>query len=116
MSTVEAPYAVERADTGGYEPFMVDGAQVGEYRQLGTEGGAADTLDAGLWRSEPATYDYFFATDEVFYVLEGAVTIELPDRGETLELRTGEIGYFKAGTRSAWTITERFKKFVAVPA
>jgi uncharacterized cupin superfamily protein len=44
------------------------------------------------------------------------VTIELPDRGETLELRKGDIGYFKAGTRSEWTITERFKKFVAVPA
>ena len=116
MSTVEAPHAVERADTGGYEPFMIDGTQVGEYRQLGTEGGSADTLDAGLWRSEPATYDYYFATDEVFYVLEGAVRIELLDRGETLELRTGDIGYFKAGTRSAWTITETFKKFVAVPA
>jgi uncharacterized cupin superfamily protein len=75
-----------------------------------------DTLDAGLWRSEPATYDYFFATDEVFYLLEGAVTIELPDRGETLELRTDGIGYFKAATHSAWTITERFKKFGAAPA
>jgi len=95
---------------------MIGGAQVGEYRQLGTDGGVADTLDAGLWRSEPATYDYFLATDEVFYVLEGAVTLELPDRGETLELRAGDIGYFKARTRSACTITERFKKFVAVPA
>jgi hypothetical protein len=96
MHTVEAPYVVERADIGGYEPFMVEGAQVGEYHRLGTEGGAADTLDAGLWRSEPATYDYFFAT--------------------TLDLRTGDIAYFKAGTRSVWTVTERFKKFVAVPA
>lgn len=116
MSTVEAPYRVERVDTSGYEPFVIDGTQVGEYRRLSPEGRAADTLDAGLWRSEPATYDYFFATDEAFYVLEGAVTIELPDRGEMLELRTGDIGYFKAGTRSAWTITERFKKFVVVPA
>jgi uncharacterized cupin superfamily protein len=40
----------------------------------------------------------------------------LPDRVETLELRTGDIGYVKAATRSVWTITERFKKFVAVPA
>jgi uncharacterized cupin superfamily protein len=44
------------------------------------------------------------------------VTIELPDRGETLEPRTGDTGYFKAGTRSAWTISERFKQFVTVPA
>jgi uncharacterized cupin superfamily protein len=116
MTTVEVAYSVERADTGGFEPFMVDGVQVGEYHQLGTEGVAPDTLDAGLWRSEPATYDYFFATDEVFLVLDGAVTIELPDAGETLELRAGDIGYFKAGTRSEWTIAESFKKFVVVPA
>jgi uncharacterized cupin superfamily protein len=116
MSTIEAPYAVERPDARGYEPFMVDGVQVGEYHQLGTEGAAADTLDAGLWRSEPATYDYFFATDETFYVFEGAVTIELPDRGEKLELRAGDIAYFKAGTPSTWVVTEPFKKFVIVPA
>ena len=116
MSTIDAPYVLERVEGGGYEPFVIDGIQVGEYRRIRPEGRGADTLDAGLWRSEPATYDYFFATDEAFHVLDGAVTIELPDSGETLDLRTGDIGYFKAGTRSVWTISERFKKFVVVPA
>lgn len=116
MSTTEAPYVVERVEGGGYEPFVIDGVQVGEYRRIRPEAWAAETLDAGLWRSEPATYDYLFATDEAFYVLDGAVTIELPESGETLDLRTGDIGYFKAGTPSVWTISERFKKFVVVPA
>jgi uncharacterized cupin superfamily protein len=116
MSTTDALYVVERVGGGGYEPFVIDGVQVGEYRRIRPKGRGADTLDAGLWRSEPANYDYFFATDEAFYVLDGAVTIELPDSGETLDLRTGDIGYFKASTRSVWTISERFKKFVVVPA
>jgi uncharacterized cupin superfamily protein len=48
--------------------------------------------------------------------LEGVVTIELPDTGEALELRTGGIGYLKTGTRSVWTIRKRFTIFGVVPA
>jgi uncharacterized cupin superfamily protein len=76
--------------------------------------GAGDELDVGLWRSDPATYDYLFETDEAFHVVAGAATIELPDSGETIEVRTGDIAYFSAGTRSVWTITEPFKKFVVM--
>jgi uncharacterized cupin superfamily protein len=72
-------------------------------------------LEAGYWRSEPATYAYAFDTDETFVVLEGAATIEL-DTGETVEVRTGDMAYFAAGRLSTWTITEPFRKFVVVPA
>jgi uncharacterized cupin superfamily protein len=116
VSTVEARYVIERTDARGYDPFLIDGIQVGEYRRLTPASPPADILDAGFWQSEPATYDYFFASDEAFHVLEGVVVIELPDTGESLELRAGDVAYFKAGTRSVWTIKERFKKFVVVPA
>lgn len=59
---------------------------------------------------------YFFEDDETFHVLEGEVTIELPESGESIEMRAGDIGYFDAGTKSVWKITQSFKKFVVVPA
>jgi uncharacterized cupin superfamily protein len=51
----------------------------------------------GLWRSEPATYEYPFEHDEAFHVVTGAATIELPDTGERIEVRAGDVAYFTAG-------------------
>ena len=118
MKNAAAAYAVDQiAATDDYEPDIVDGTQVGEFRQL--EPGA-DTdglrLDASIWRSAPASYEYDFPSDEAFHVLEGAVVIELPDAGDTVELKAGDVAYFRAGTRSVWRITEPFKKFVVMPA
>jgi hypothetical protein len=109
-----ASYMVDRVDGEGYEPDMLDGAQVGESRGLAPAGSTPAVLDACLWRSEPATYDYLFEGDEALCVLEGAATVDLTDTGETVSLRTGDIAYFSAGTRSVWTITETFKKFTVI--
>lgn len=114
MESTRADYVVDRVDADGYDPDIVDGAQVGEYHGLELEGASASALEVGLWRSDPATYDYLFETDEAFHVVAGAATIELTDTGETIEVRTGDVAYFKAGTRSVWTITEPFKKFVVM--
>ncbi len=115
-SSQAASYAVDQADAAsGYEPDIVDGTQVGEYRQL-EPGAAPNVLDASVWRSDPATYDYEFATDEAFHVLEGAVAIKLTETGDTVELKAGDVAYFRAGTKSVWEITAPFKKFVVMPA
>jgi uncharacterized cupin superfamily protein len=114
--TADAPYVIERADVSGYEPMLHQGAEVGEMFTLKPEGVQANALDAGLWRSDPGTYDYLFEGDEAFVVLEGAATIDLPDSGESVEVTQGDIAYFAAGTRSVWTITKPFKKFVVVPS
>jgi uncharacterized cupin superfamily protein len=108
--------AIDRVDADGYEPFVVDGKQVGEIRWLRTAADQASTaLEVGLWRSDPAIYDYLFAVDETFHVIEGAVTIDLPESAERIELKAGDIAFFEAGTASVWTITEPFKKFVITP-
>jgi uncharacterized cupin superfamily protein len=108
-------YAVDRVDAeGGFEPDMLDGAQVGEFRGLEPAGESPAVLDACVWRSDPATYDYLFQNDEAFCVLEGAATVELTDTGKAITLRTGDVAYFSAGTRSIWTITETFKKFTVI--
>ena len=115
MTNQTADYVVEHVDVEGYEPEMIDGAQVGECHQLDPAGGSDTDLDVSLWRSDPATYDYLFARDEANVVIAGAATVELPETGERIELRPGNVAYFKAGIRSIWTITEPFKKFVVMP-
>jgi uncharacterized cupin superfamily protein len=47
-------------------------------------------------------------------VLRGAATVDLPDTCESIELRPGAVAYFRAGTRSVWTITRPFKKFTVI--
>jgi uncharacterized cupin superfamily protein len=111
MKGAKAEYVVDRLDAEGYEPDIINGAQIGEFHQVEPGGPSVDKLDVGLWHSDPATYDYLFEGDEAFHVVEGAATVELPDTGERIELRAGDVAYFRAGTRSVWTITEPFKKF-----
>jgi len=112
MATVPKPYALDHRDAQEYEPDIIAGVQVGEFRQVSTA--AENALEAGLWRSDPSTEDYVFEVDEVFLVLEGSVEINLPDTGETVSMSAGDIGYFDAGTRSVWRFTEPFKKFVVL--
>jgi uncharacterized cupin superfamily protein len=110
MDSAAAAYVVERVNAEGYEPDVV-----GEFHGLEPGGPSDNALDVCLWRSDPATYEYLFETDEAFHVIEGAAIVELTDTGETIELRAGDVAYFSAGTRSVWTITEPFKKFVVMP-
>jgi uncharacterized cupin superfamily protein len=116
MESVSAGYVLDRVDAEGFEPELIDGIQVGEFHGLEPEGPTANELDVSLWRSDPATYDYLFESDEAFHVIEGAATVELPDTDERIELKVGDVAYFRAGTRSVWTITQPFKKFVVIAA
>ena len=113
METARTQYSVDRVDAEGYEADVIDGAQVGEFHQIEPVD-SADKLDVCLWRADPAAYDYLFECDEAFHVVEGAATVELPDTGERIELRAGDVGYFRAGTRSTWTITQPFKKSTVI--
>ena len=114
MEGATTTYAVDRVDTATYEPEMIDGEQMGEVHPIEPAGASESKLDVSLWRSDPGTFDYFFAGDEAFHVVEGAAMVELSESGEVVELRPGDVAHFKAGTKSVWTITEPFKKFVVI--
>ena len=110
-------FAVDRADATSFEPLMIDGVQIGEARWLRTEGSDGNVHEACLWRTDaPARYDYLFTGDESFQVLEGSVSIELTDTGESVKLKAGDIASFKKGTRSVWSFDEPFKKFTVISA
>ena len=70
MQGAAAKFAVDRVEGGAYQPEMIDGTQVGEFRQIEPNGSSANRLDVSLWRSDPATYDYLFEGDEAFHVVE----------------------------------------------
>jgi uncharacterized cupin superfamily protein len=115
MTNLTAEYVVDNVDAESYEPEIIDGSQVGESRQLEPTGASTTELDVSLWRSDPATYDYLFDRDEANLVVAGAAKVDLPETGERIELRAGNVAYFRAGIRSIWTITEPFVKFVVMP-
>ena len=111
----DSDYTVDRMDSSDYEPWMIDGTQIGEAHWLRSAGSHGNQHEACLWRTgAPASYDYLFTGDESFCVLEGSVTIELVDTGETVELKAGDLASFGRGTRSVWTFTEPFKKFTVI--
>ncbi len=115
MAAAPPRCVVRRADAVEYQPMFIEGRQIGEAHELRNEGSHGNEHEACLWRTDaPARYDYFFAGDESFYVLEGSVSIDLVETGERVELTAGDIASFARGTRSVWTFSEPFKKFTVI--
>jgi uncharacterized cupin superfamily protein len=96
-----------------YEPFMVEGSQVGDVHWLRDTAGGVGVLSAGLWKAEPGSFDYVFETDETFLLLSGRVTVDTDD-GASVELKEGDIASFVAGTKATWHVLEPSKKFFVV--
>jgi uncharacterized protein len=96
-----------------FEPFMLEGEQVGQVHWLRTESGGEGVLYTGLWACEPRDIPYLFPGDETFHVLEGEVHIELAEGG-SVDLKTGDIASFTKGQKSTWTIRAPFKKFFVI--
>jgi hypothetical protein len=48
VESARAEYVVDRVDAEGYEPDIVDGIQVGEFRGLEPKGASANELDVSV--------------------------------------------------------------------
>lgn len=62
-----------------------------------------------IWEKEISSFDYFYDTGELFYVLEGKVSVEIEGDG-TVEFGKGDLVFFKKGTRCKWTVIEPIRK------
>jgi hypothetical protein len=51
MESARAQYVIDRVDADGYEPDVIDGAEVGEFHQIEPVD-SADKLDVCLWRAD----------------------------------------------------------------
>lgn len=96
----------------GYQPFIVDGAEVGELSELP----GAPGVRAGLFRVRAGVHPdrvpipYVFQTDEYIWVVEGEVHVAAQD-GTELVVREGDSAYFAQGSASTWTFYAPFRMF-----
>jgi uncharacterized cupin superfamily protein len=68
----------------------------------------------GMFRCDPAVFEYAFEADEAIHVIEGEVSVQVGD--ETAELGPGGIASFRKGTRSVWTVKAPLKEFFVLAA
>ena len=73
----------------------------GELEQLGVD-------DWDPWEHEPGSFDWEYEDDEIFYVLEGKVKVELPS-GQ-VEFGKGDLVKFGKGTSCTWNVIETIRK------
>lgn len=97
------------------EPWQPEGVTVldGEPRGRGftlhedhTDGVRA----TGIFACDPCVTTYRLEFNEMLYVLEGEVRIEL-DNGTVLQLASGDSAFLPKGHQSTWTFTTPFKEF-----
>ena len=70
------------------------------------ENGARGT---GVFECEPSKTTYKLEYNEIIYVLEGEVTIEL-ENGSKVELKAGMQAFLPAGHVSTWTFHTKFRE------
>lgn len=109
MTTSKTSYHAASVDVTDYEPFMVGDEAIGEVHWIRNGGAGGTTLAVGLWRCEPRSFPYPFATDETIHALDGVLEIALAD-GEVVTLKKGDVASFVKGTQSTWTVREPFAK------
>lgn len=59
-------------------------------------------LANGIWECTPGTFKWVHA-DETLCLVEGHVTVT-PEEGEPFDIRSGDIVFLAAGTRTQWRV------------
>jgi uncharacterized cupin superfamily protein len=115
MSAVEDLVSRSAVEGGEWESCVTsDGRVIGEAKWLRRRADGGWSHTAMLWRCDPMSFDYTFPGDESFVVISGSVRIELTDRREVIELRSGDVASFPKGTPSVWTVIEPIVKFTVI--
>jgi hypothetical protein len=67
--------------------------------------------DWPIWEKDVSNFNWWYAEDEVCYVLQGRVRVDpAPGSGEPVEFGPGALVSFAKGLSCVWTITERVRK------
>jgi uncharacterized cupin superfamily protein len=99
---------VSNVEADSWEPFEVgDGRVIGEVHFVRAEDDGS--FYAGLWRMPdgppPEPFNYEIAMNETIRVLEGRVQTQVIG-GPAVELSSGDIASFRAGTSTRWTLRQ----------
>ncbi len=73
-----------------------------ELRNLGVE-------DWPMWKKEVSEFDWYYDTNEDFYVLEGEVEVTTDD-GKTYRFGEGDFVTFPKGMKCTWKVLKPIKK------
>lgn len=73
-----------------------------ELKNLGVE-------DWPIWRREVSEFDWYYDTNEDFYVLEGEVEVTT-DGGKTYRFGEGDFVTFPKGMKCTWKVLKPIKK------
>ena len=60
------------------------------------------------WEKEESTFDWYYDSQETFYVLEGDVTVTW-DNGK-ISFGTGDLVTFPAGMKCTWHVNKKIRK------
>ncbi len=62
----------------------------------------------GVWEKEPSDFDYFYDSEEMFYVLEGDVTVTW--QGGEISFGKGDLVTFPKGLSCTWHVKNKIRK------
>ncbi|MFH1783093.1 MAG: cupin domain-containing protein [Candidatus Omnitrophota bacterium] len=62
-----------------------------------------------IWESPVKKFDWEYDDNEIFYVIEGKVSVETTD-GEKVEFGTGDLVTFTKGVKCTWDVKEPIRK------
>ncbi|MCX7677658.1 MAG: cupin domain-containing protein [Spirochaetes bacterium] len=62
-----------------------------------------------IWTKEVSDFDWYYDTQEKFYLIEGEVDVELDD-GSTVHFEAGDFVTFSKGVRCRWHVKKPVRK------
>jgi uncharacterized cupin superfamily protein len=69
----------------------------------------APEFGTGIFACQPGKTTYELVSNEIIYVLEGSVTIQLEGQ-EPVDMEVGDLVFLPKGNTSTWTFHEPFKE------
>ena len=67
----------------------------------------------GIWECAPGPSRWLLATNEFVHIVAGRMTVTV-DKGEPVELATGDTAVFPKGWRGTWEIAETIRKLYVI--
>jgi uncharacterized protein len=61
------------------------------------------------WECEPSVFPWQYDLEEWCFIFEGKAVIK-PEKGESVEIKKGDLVKFPAGLKCVWKVTEKIRK------
>jgi uncharacterized cupin superfamily protein len=86
---------------------VIDGAPMA--RSVTLTESADGLVSTHVWDCTAGRFHWYFGVDEIVHILDGEVHVT-DDRGETVTLRTGDVGHFPVHSHSVWEVPQYVRK------